>query len=184
MTGTKRSWEGSPVIDTATAAPVSEKNNIENKTQSSMDESSSQTLAIFGTFRDELDEHHDRRERITKTSRDITALSKKMWVCLSVGDRCIEALTTGHTAVSSPYNGPSLPTNQPTPPRRRRANLTENATQDPKDKSSHPCLDNERNSAPLRPNNNPFYLAHPRPHPAHKPLALPTPDQPRNPGIH
>ncbi len=34
--------------------------------------------AMFETFRDELDEHHDRRERIVKASRDITALSKKM----------------------------------------------------------------------------------------------------------
>jgi hypothetical protein len=34
--------------------------------------------AAFEKIRDELDEHHDRRERIVKTSRDITALSKKM----------------------------------------------------------------------------------------------------------
>lgn len=34
--------------------------------------------AMFETFRDELDQHHDRRERIIKASRDITALSKKM----------------------------------------------------------------------------------------------------------
>lgn len=33
---------------------------------------------VFEWFRDELDEHHDRRERIVKASRDITALSKKM----------------------------------------------------------------------------------------------------------
>lgn len=33
---------------------------------------------MFEAFRDELDEHHDRRERIVKASRDITALSKKM----------------------------------------------------------------------------------------------------------
>lgn len=32
----------------------------------------------FESFRTELDEHHDRRERIIKASRDITALSKKM----------------------------------------------------------------------------------------------------------
>lgn len=37
---------------------------------------------MFETFRDELDEHHDRRERIIKASRDITALSKKMRVFL------------------------------------------------------------------------------------------------------
>lgn len=35
-------------------------------------------ISIFETFRNELDEHHDRRERIIKASRDITALSKKM----------------------------------------------------------------------------------------------------------
>ncbi|KAK1762071.1 Translin family-domain-containing protein [Phialemonium atrogriseum] len=33
---------------------------------------------MFERFRDELDEHHDRRERIIKASRDITALSKKI----------------------------------------------------------------------------------------------------------
>jgi hypothetical protein len=32
----------------------------------------------FELFRAELDEHHDRRERIIKASRDITAQSKKM----------------------------------------------------------------------------------------------------------
>ena len=35
-------------------------------------------MPMFETFRDELDEHHDRRERIIKTSRDVTAASKKM----------------------------------------------------------------------------------------------------------
>jgi hypothetical protein len=35
-------------------------------------------MPMFEVFRDELDEHHDRRERIIKTSRDITAASKKM----------------------------------------------------------------------------------------------------------
>lgn len=34
--------------------------------------------SMFGEFRNELDEHHDRRERVIKASRDITALSKKM----------------------------------------------------------------------------------------------------------
>ena len=33
---------------------------------------------MFEQFRAELDEHHDRRERIVKASRDITAASKKM----------------------------------------------------------------------------------------------------------
>jgi predicted translin family RNA/ssDNA-binding protein len=35
-------------------------------------------VPIFEGFRKELDEHHDRRERIIKASRDITAASKKM----------------------------------------------------------------------------------------------------------
>lgn len=35
---------------------------------------------MFAGFRDELDEHHDRRERIIKASRDVTAQSKKMSV--------------------------------------------------------------------------------------------------------
>jgi predicted translin family RNA/ssDNA-binding protein len=33
---------------------------------------------MFQHFRRELDEHHERRERVIKASRDITALSKKM----------------------------------------------------------------------------------------------------------
>ena len=41
--------------------------------------SSDTSFAIFETFRAELDEHHDRRERIIKASRDITASSKKMY---------------------------------------------------------------------------------------------------------
>ena len=35
-------------------------------------------ISIFETFRAELDEHHDRREKIIKASRDMTASSKKM----------------------------------------------------------------------------------------------------------
>ncbi|OBZ85152.1 Translin-associated protein X [Choanephora cucurbitarum] len=37
-----------------------------------------QTQAFFKECRDVLDDHHDRRERIIKVSRDITAQSKKM----------------------------------------------------------------------------------------------------------
>ena len=39
---------------------------------------SSPFLTMFESFRAEFDEHQDRRERIIKASRDITALSKKM----------------------------------------------------------------------------------------------------------
>jgi predicted translin family RNA/ssDNA-binding protein len=34
--------------------------------------------SIFTQFRDKLDAHYDRRERLIKISRDITSLSKKM----------------------------------------------------------------------------------------------------------
>ncbi|KAF9821824.1 hypothetical protein IEO21_00254 [Rhodonia placenta] len=33
---------------------------------------------VFDTFRDELDDYHDRRERLIKSSRDVTNLSKKV----------------------------------------------------------------------------------------------------------
>lgn len=38
----------------------------------------SQFTPMFMNFRNELDQHHDRRERVIKASRDVTALSKKM----------------------------------------------------------------------------------------------------------
>ena len=40
--------------------------------------SASPYMPMFEKFRAELDEHHDRRERVIKSSRDITAASKKM----------------------------------------------------------------------------------------------------------
>lgn len=86
MTGTKRSWEGNPVVSNHTHTINSNKENDKSKssgeTTAAMDEPSEKMLSIFGIFRDELDEHHDRRERIIKASRDITALSKKMYVPL------------------------------------------------------------------------------------------------------
>ncbi|KAF2857155.1 Translin [Piedraia hortae CBS 480.64] len=35
-------------------------------------------MQMFQSFRSELDEHHDRRERVIKASRDVTAASKKV----------------------------------------------------------------------------------------------------------
>ena len=70
MAGTKRSWEGTLLRDNGAPADTA---------GVTMSDQSTQILSIFGTFRDELDEHHDRRERLTKISRDITALSKKMY---------------------------------------------------------------------------------------------------------
>ena len=40
--------------------------------------SASPFMPMFEGFRRELDEHHDRRERVIKASRDVTAASKKM----------------------------------------------------------------------------------------------------------
>jgi hypothetical protein len=64
--GTKRSWEGQPL-------------GLHTKSDANVNCSGSGSMfqSIFENFRNELDEHHDRRERIIKVSRDITALSKK-----------------------------------------------------------------------------------------------------------
>jgi len=42
--------------------------------------SASPFMPMFEFFRAELDQHHDRRERVIKVSRDVTALSKKMFI--------------------------------------------------------------------------------------------------------
>ena len=69
MAGTKRSWEGRELRISDSPA---------RSAMASTTDSPTQIQSIFSTFRDELDQHHDRRERVIKTSRDITALSKKM----------------------------------------------------------------------------------------------------------
>lgn len=45
---------------------------------SGKDNNTSPYLSVFENFKTELDEHHDRRERVIKASRDITAYSKKI----------------------------------------------------------------------------------------------------------
>ncbi|KAJ5557972.1 Translin C-terminal [Penicillium sp. DV-2018c] len=65
--GTKRSWEGQ-------AVELPPKDTIMAESEAS----APSIQSMFENFRDELDEHHDRRERIIKKSRDITALSKKI----------------------------------------------------------------------------------------------------------
>jgi hypothetical protein len=67
----KRSWEGHLVNNHTTKIPADGMAEINSTTGGFQ--------SIFETFRSELDEHHDRRERIVKASRDITALSKKMY---------------------------------------------------------------------------------------------------------
>ncbi|KAG9548660.1 Translin, partial [Aureobasidium melanogenum] len=47
-------------------------------TMEATEDKQSPFMPMFETFRAELDEHHDRRERTIKASRDITAASKKI----------------------------------------------------------------------------------------------------------
>ncbi|KOC07591.1 putative translin-associated factor TraX [Aspergillus flavus AF70] len=70
MAGTKRTWDGKQLS--------LQPNNNNQQTTTTMAEQPTQIHSIFETFRNELDEHHDRRERLIKISRDITALSKKI----------------------------------------------------------------------------------------------------------
>ncbi|KAG5295423.1 translin-associated protein X [Histoplasma ohiense] len=70
MAGSERSWEGN-LVQSLKATDMAFEDSI-------VDADTSTTLSIFTTFRSELDEHHDRRERVIKASRDITALSKKI----------------------------------------------------------------------------------------------------------
>jgi len=51
---------------------------VEKEKEKEKNVKASPFMSMFEVFRDELDEHHDRRERIIKASRDITAASKKM----------------------------------------------------------------------------------------------------------
>ena len=69
MTGRKRPHRAMASMDGSSDTHQEEKPETE-----------SPITAMFHHFRAELDEHHDRRERIIKASRDITANSKKMYV--------------------------------------------------------------------------------------------------------
>lgn len=80
MAGIKRSWEGKPlrIPSSKESAPAHFSTTAMAAAES--DRPPTAIQSIFSTFRDELDQHHDRRERIIKASRDITALSKKVLV--------------------------------------------------------------------------------------------------------
>lgn len=75
MAGAKRSRDGDLIHHETKTIVMAHT----NKTETAVAESSTPLQSIFENFRNELDEHHDRRERIIKVSRDITALSKKMY---------------------------------------------------------------------------------------------------------
>jgi hypothetical protein len=53
-------------------------NNSKKRSATEAFTMASSCLPMFEQFKQELDDHHDRRERIIKASRDITAASKKM----------------------------------------------------------------------------------------------------------
>lgn len=88
-----------------------EKTQSPNTAAAPVDEPSAHVLSMFETFRDELDQHHDRRERVIKTSRDITALSKKMFVpcppfrCIHSRQQAQFAYANIQLPESFPYNG-------------------------------------------------------------------------------
>lgn len=91
MSGYKRDWKGN------------EKRRDGPKPPPKQNLAQNQYTPMFQTIRAELDEHHDRRERIVKISRDITALSKKMYgspLIPSLPDYVLTIFT-----VSSPSNG-------------------------------------------------------------------------------
>ncbi|PWY78058.1 Translin [Aspergillus sclerotioniger CBS 115572] len=98
MAGTKRTWDGQSLHDEPTNATIETRPPTQDQptmaTQATEDQPqpTNPIISMFETFRDELDEHHDRRERLIKTSRDITALSKK----ISGIQEFIEALSFHH----------------------------------------------------------------------------------------
>ncbi len=72
----KRRWQGEhgrrdPAKKPARAAAAPSSSTAANITPS-------RYTPLFEAFRDRLDAHHDRRERVVKASRDVTALSKKV----------------------------------------------------------------------------------------------------------
>lgn len=103
--GTKRDWEGQPL-------------ELHPKDTIMADVEAPTVLSIFENFRDELDEHHDRRERIIKKSRDITALSKKMYVSLSIAST---ELTDLVFSLCNEFAQPTNPSHPRSPKRTKSA---------------------------------------------------------------
>ncbi|GAM88429.1 hypothetical protein ANO11243_064620 [Dothideomycetidae sp. 11243] len=62
-------------------------------------------IPLFESFRKELDEHHDRRERVIKRSRDITAASKKMMRTVNrpIPAHVQKAIQPHETAIATNY---------------------------------------------------------------------------------
>lgn len=107
MASSKRSWEGN-IVSSNQQKPANPKEQPNPSSAMTFENPGNEEgpviQSIFENFRSELDEHHDRRERIIKVSRDITALSKKMYEApipnLAVNFGLIYVLIA-----YSPYNG-------------------------------------------------------------------------------
>lgn len=113
MASSKRSWEGNIINNHTKPAPSqTEQPNTASSAMASENTGNEEgpvIQSIFENFRSELDEHHDRREKIIKASRDITALSKKMY---DPADTPIDTFNFGlmyYSIAYSPYNG-TVPT--------------------------------------------------------------------------
>ncbi|RSL86784.1 hypothetical protein CEP52_015714 [Fusarium oligoseptatum] len=63
---------------------------------------------MFEGFRDELDEHHDRRERIVKASRDVTAQSKKIIFALQSTSTRTSPPTSSKTWTRASLRSPKM----------------------------------------------------------------------------
>ncbi|QKX64562.1 uncharacterized protein TRUGW13939_11737 [Talaromyces rugulosus] len=75
MAGSKRSLEGHIVNHNSNPSVLG---TADSAASMADDNTASAFQSVFENFRSELDQHHDRRERVIKASRDITALSKKI----------------------------------------------------------------------------------------------------------
>ena len=73
MGGVKRDYQGKEKRSTTTGGDGKARDAQQQNPRNAY-------TPMFERFRDELDEHHDRRMKIQKVSRDVTALSKKMCV--------------------------------------------------------------------------------------------------------
>src|SRR5271156_6632577 len=62
---------------TSTIAPIV-MNAVDGRQNNETSTEERDIIALFTDIRDKLDGHYDRKERLVKISRDITALSKKM----------------------------------------------------------------------------------------------------------
>ena len=73
-------WLGKTICNSAIILRYKRKFDMDSTTKH---DNTSPYFSKFESFREELDIHHDRRERIIKASRDVTAASKKMYEFLA-----------------------------------------------------------------------------------------------------